>query len=56
MGCTDEEVQEAIQVAYAVGAGAMWAMAGRTKKASDEHFRWWDQGAVQRAPLGNGAS
>jgi hypothetical protein len=48
LGCTDEQIQEAVQVAYSVGAGAMWAMAERAKKASDEHFRWWDRGSVER--------
>jgi len=49
MGCTDEEIQEAVQCAYSVGAGVMWAMADRAKKASDERFRWWDKQSVQRA-------
>jgi hypothetical protein len=48
LGCTDEEIQEAVQVAYSVGAGAMWAMAERAKQASDDHFRWWDKGSVER--------
>ena len=49
LGCTDDEIQEAVQCAYSVGAGAMWAMADRAKKASDERFRWWDKNSVQKA-------
>jgi hypothetical protein len=48
LGCTDEEIQEAVQVAYSVGAGSMWAMAERAKQASDDHFRWWDKSSVER--------
>ena len=48
MGCTDEEIREAVQVAYSVGAGAIWAMAARAEKASDERFRWWDKRSVER--------
>lgn len=48
LGCTDEEIQEAVQVAYSVGAGSIWAMAERAKQASDDHFRWWDKGFVER--------
>lgn len=55
MGITDEELQEAIQTAYSVGAGVMWAMANRAKTASEEHFRWWDKGSVMRAVKGDGA-
>ena len=53
MGISDEELQEAIQTAYSVGAGVMWAMANRAKTASDEHFRWWDKGSVMRAMNGS---
>ncbi len=53
LGLTDEEIDEAIQVAYCVGAGVMWATASRAKKASDDHFRWWDKGSVQRALRGD---
>jgi hypothetical protein len=49
MGCTDEEIREAVQVAYSVGAGAMWAMAARAEKAADERFRWWDKRSVEKA-------
>lgn len=49
MGITDEELDEAVQLAYSVGAGVMWATAARVRKASDEHFRWWEKGSVQRA-------
>ncbi len=49
LGCTDVEIQEAVQCAYSVGAGVMWAMAARAEKAANEHFRWWDKRSVQRA-------
>ena len=49
MGCTDEQIREAVQLAYSVGAGAMWAMAARAEKAADEHFRWWDKRSVEKA-------
>lgn len=49
LGCTDEEIQEAVQCAYSVGAGVMWAMAARAEKAADERFRWWDKRSVLRA-------
>jgi hypothetical protein len=49
MGCTDDEIQEAVQVAYSVGAGAIWAMAARAEKAATEHFRWWDKQSVEKA-------
>jgi hypothetical protein len=49
LGCTDEEITEAVQVAYSVGAGAMWAMAARAEKASDDQFRWWDKNSVERS-------
>lgn len=49
LGCSDEEIKEAVQVAYSVGAGAIWAMANRAEKASEDHFRWWDKGSVERA-------
>lgn len=49
MGISDEEITEAIQVAEAVGAGVIWAMANRAKQASDDHWRWWDMAAVQRS-------
>ena len=57
MGISDEEIFEAIQVAEAVGAGVIWSMASRARKASEEHWRWWDRAAVER-DLGkpNGAS
>lgn len=55
MGITDEELDEAIQLAYSVGAGVMWATAARARKASDERFRWWEKGSVQRATRGDGA-
>jgi hypothetical protein len=49
LGCTDEEITEAVQVAYSVGAGAIWAMADRAEKASDDQFRWWDKRSVERS-------
>lgn len=49
MGCSDDEIQEAVQCAYSVGAGVMWAMAARAEKASNDRFRWWDKRSVQRA-------
>jgi len=49
MGCTDEEIQEAVQLAYSVGAGVMWAMADRARKDAEERFRWWDKTSVKRA-------
>ncbi len=49
IGITDEEPEETIQLAYSVRAGVMWATAARARKASDEHFRWWEKGSVQRA-------
>lgn len=49
MGITDEEITEAIQVAESVGAGVIWSMAQRAKKASEEHWRWWDKASVERA-------
>lgn len=49
LGCTDDEIHEAVQVAYSVGAGVMWAMANRAEQASTDGFRWWDKGSVQRA-------
>lgn len=49
LGCTDEQIKEAVQVAYSVGAGAIWAMADRAEKASNDHFRWWDKTSVERA-------
>jgi hypothetical protein len=49
LGCTDEEIKEAVQVAYSVGAGAMWAMATRAEKASLDQFRWWDKNSVERS-------
>ncbi len=49
LGCTDDEIAEAVQCAYSVGAGVMWAMADRAKKDADEHFRWWDKTSVKRA-------
>ncbi len=48
MGISDEEITEAIQVAESVGAGVIWAMANRAKKASEDHWRWWDKDAVER--------
>ena len=55
MGITDEELDEAIQLAYSVGAGVMWATASRARKASEERFRWWEKGSVQRSLRGDGA-
>lgn len=49
MGISDDEVTEAIQVAESVGAGVIWSMANRAKQASEEHWRWWDKAAVERA-------
>jgi alkylhydroperoxidase/carboxymuconolactone decarboxylase family protein YurZ len=49
LGCTDDEIQEAVQLAYSVGAGVMWAMAERAKQASEDRFRWWDKRSVQHA-------
>ena len=49
LGCTDEEIKEAVQVAYSVGAGAIWAMAARAEKASEDQFRWWDKSSVERS-------
>lgn len=48
LGCTDEEIHEAVQCAYSVGAGVMWAMAARAEKAAEERFRWWDKRSVLR--------
>lgn len=55
MGITDEEIAEAVQCAYSVGAGVMWAMADRAKKDAEEHFRWWDRNNVLRAVRDAGA-
>ena len=52
-GITDEELDETVQLAYSVGAGVMWATAARARKASDEHFRWWEKGSVRRAVRGD---
>lgn len=41
MGITDEEIQEATDVAASVGAGTIDAMAIRAKRASDEKHYWW---------------
>ncbi len=48
LGCIDDEIREAVQVAYSVGAGAMWAMAARAEKAAEERFRWWDKRSVEQ--------
>lgn len=56
MGISEAEVTEAIQVAEAVGAGVIWSMANRAKQASEEHWRWWDKAAVERALNSDGAS
>ncbi len=53
MGITDEELDETIQLAYSVGAGVMWATATRARKASEDRFRWWEKGSVQRAVRGD---
>ncbi len=49
LGCTEGEIKEAVQVAYSVGAGAMWAMAARAEKAAEDRFRWWDKRSVEQA-------
>ena len=54
MGITDAEITEAIQVAESVGAGVIWAMANRAKQASEDHWRWWDKSAVERALASDG--
>ena len=56
MGITDDEITEAIQVAMAVGAGVISSMANRAKQASEEHWRWWDKAAVERALRSNNGS
>ncbi len=55
MGIADEELEETIQLAYSVGAGVMWATASRARKASEDRFRWWEKGSVQRALRGDDA-
>ncbi len=41
VGATDEEIEETIQIAGAVGAGAILAMADRARDASDAKHYWW---------------
>lgn len=41
MGITDEELDEAIQLASSVGAGTVLAMGDRAKTAAQENHHWW---------------
>jgi hypothetical protein len=41
MGATDKEIDEVIQLAGSVGAGAILAMADRAREASEQHHYWW---------------
>ena len=41
MGATEEEINEVIQLAGSVGAGAILAMADRAREASDSRHFWW---------------
>lgn len=41
MGISDEELNEAIQLAASVGAGTILAMGERAKAAADESHHWW---------------
>jgi hypothetical protein len=41
MGASEEEINEVIQLAGSVGAGAILAMADRAREASDARHYWW---------------
>ena len=41
MGATEDEINEVIQLAGSVGAGAILAMADRAREASDARHFWW---------------
>ena len=44
MGISDEELDEAIQLAASVGAGTILAMGERAKTAADKSHHWWEKG------------
>lgn len=41
LGATEDEIQETVQMAGAVAAGAVLAMADRARQAADTHHYWW---------------
>lgn len=41
MGATEDEIQETVQMAGSVAAGAVLAMADRARQAADSHHYWW---------------
>lgn len=47
MGATEDEIQETVQMAGSVAAGAVLAMADRARQAADSHHYWW---RPQRSP------
>jgi hypothetical protein len=46
----DQEINETIQVAASIGAGAILAMADRSHKNADAGYHWWEADAQAGAP------
>lgn len=51
LGATEAEIAETVQLAAAVGAGVVLAMADRAHDAADAHHYWWRPSRAGNRPV-----